>query len=233
MTTFDVLDNPIWESLTSIHANMARSNGSARRYASQVSPLAAVSKPTPTAFSDLAALMKAEEQVGLFTAEPLQVADDWETIRSRPIEQMICTELTWASRTSPLELGRNDVPEMLALTAATEPGPFLAETFQMGRYFGIRSNDGRLIAMAGERLKLDGFTEISAVCTAPEFRGRGFAHTLVAYLVAQTLNEGKMPFLHVKAENGAKILYRKLGFRVRRTIQLSVISPATKIEFQP
>ena len=71
MTTFDVLDNPIWESLTSIHANMARSNGSARRYASQVSPLAAVSKPTPTAFSDLAALMKAEEQVGLFTAEPL------------------------------------------------------------------------------------------------------------------------------------------------------------------
>ena len=94
MTTFDVLDNPIWESLTSIHANMARSNGSARRYASQVSPLAAVSKPTPTAFSDLAALMKAEEQVGLFTAEPLQIADDWETIRSRPIEQMICTELT-------------------------------------------------------------------------------------------------------------------------------------------
>ena len=77
--------------------------------------------------------MKAEEQVGLFTAEPLQVADDWETIRSRPIEQMICTELTWESRSSLLELGRNDVPEMLALTAATEPGPFLAETIQMGR----------------------------------------------------------------------------------------------------
>jgi hypothetical protein len=103
MTTFDVLDNPIWESLTSIHANMARSNGSARRYASQVSPLAAVSKPTPTAFSDLAALMKVEEQVGLFTAEPLQVGDEWETIRSRPIEQMVCTELACESRSSPLE----------------------------------------------------------------------------------------------------------------------------------
>ena len=94
MTTFDALDNPIWESLTSIHANMARSKGSAR-YASHVSPLAAVSKPTPTAFSDLAALVKSEEHVGLFTAEPLQVADGWATIRSRPIEQMICTELTW------------------------------------------------------------------------------------------------------------------------------------------
>ena len=108
MTTFDALDNPIWESLTSTHANMARSNGSARRYASQVSPLAAVSKPTPTAFSDLAALMKVEEQVGLFTAEPLHVA-----------------------------------------------------------------------------------------------------------------------------ENGAKILYQKLGFRVRRTLQLTVISPARKVGYQP
>jgi predicted GNAT family acetyltransferase len=225
MTTFDVLDNPVWESLTSIHANLARSNGSARRYASQVSPFAAVSEPTPKAFSDLAALVTSEEKVGLATAEPLPVANGWEAIFCRPIEQMICTELKGESRSTPLELGRNDVPEMLALTAATQPGPFLAETMQMGRYFGIRANDGRLIAMAGERLKLDGFTEISAVCTAPEFRGRGLARTLVAYLVAHALNEGKMPFLHVKAENEAKLLYQKLGFRVRRAVQLTVISP--------
>jgi predicted GNAT family acetyltransferase len=226
MTHFSALDNPVWESLTSIHADMARSNGSARRYASQVSPFAAVSKPTPTALSDLAALVKSEERVGLCTADPVQVGDGWETIRSLAIEQMICTGLTWQPRSSPLELGRNDVPEMLALTAATAPGPFLAETIQMGQYFGLRSDDGRLIAMAGERLKLDGFTEISAVCTAPEFRGRGLARTLVAYLVAQTMSEGKTPFLHVKAENGAKILYQQLGFRVRRTVQLTVISPA-------
>jgi hypothetical protein len=115
MTTFDALDNPIWESLTSMHANLARSNGSARRYANQVSPLAAVSKPTPTAFSDLAALVKSGQHVGLFTAESLQFPDEWETIRSRPIEQMICTEVRWAARSSPLELGHNDVPEMLAL----------------------------------------------------------------------------------------------------------------------
>jgi predicted GNAT family acetyltransferase len=80
--------------------------------------------------------------------------------------------------------------------------------------------------MAGERLKLDGFTEISAVCTAPEFRGRGIARTLVAYLAARTLNDGKVAVLHVKAENAAKILYQKLGFRVRRPIQLTVISRA-------
>lgn len=229
MTTFDVLDNPIWESLISTHANLARSNGSARRYVSQVSPLAAVSKPTPTAFFDLAALMTSEERVGLFTAQPLEVPDGWEIIRSRPIEQMICTGLTWEHRSLPLELGNNDVAEMLALTTATEPGPFLAETIQMGRYFGIRSDDGRLVAMAGERLKLAGFTEISAVCTAHEFRGRGLAQRLVSYLAAQTLNEGKIPFLHVKGENGAKRLYQRLGFRVRRTIQLTVIALTCKV----
>jgi predicted GNAT family acetyltransferase len=112
---------------------------------------------------------------------------------------------------------------MIALAAVTEPGPFLLQTIQMGRYFGIRSSDGRLIAMAGERLKLNGFTEISAVCTSPEFRGQGHARGLVEFLVAQTLAEGKVPFLHVKEENGAKLLYEKIGFRVRRAIQLTVI----------
>jgi predicted GNAT family acetyltransferase len=157
------------------------------------------------------------------TSEPLDVPGDWQVGRSRPIEQMICTQLTRTSFSTPLALGPSDVPEMLALAAATEPGPFLPQTIQMGRYFGIRSSDGRLIAMAGERLKLTGFTEISAVCTNPEFRGQGHARGLVEFLVAQTLAEGKVPFLHVKEENGAKSLYEKIGFHVRRAIQLTVI----------
>jgi ribosomal protein S18 acetylase RimI-like enzyme len=225
VTNFDELDNPIWVALTTRHAGIARSTGVARRYASLVSPLAGLKEPTPAAFSDLAGLVGPEEHVGLFTAEPLQVPSDWLTIQTRPIEQMICTGLTRGSLPLLPELGRDDIPEMLALTAATEPGPFLLETIQMGRFFGIRSNDGRLIAMAGERLKLNGFAEISAVCTSPEFRGHGHAGALVSFLVAQTLAEGRVPFLHVKAENGAKSLYEKLGFRVRRTIQLTVISP--------
>ena len=224
MMTFDALDNPIWESLTSNHANMARTNCSARRYASHVSTLAAMSKPTPAAFSDLATLVKSEEHVALFTAESLQVGDDWEIIRSRLIEQMICTELMWKPRSSPLELGRNDVPEMLALIAATEPGPFLAETIQMGRYFGIRSNDGRLIAMAGERLKPKSFTEISAVCTDPKYRGRGHAKALVSFLSARILSEGRIPFLHVKTENEARFLYERIGFHVRSEMHLTVIA---------
>jgi len=227
--SFEELDNPVWAALTTRQAAIARTSGLARRYASDVSPLAGLREPTPAAFADLSALVGSDEHVGLMTAEPLPVPGDWQVGRSRPIEQMICTELsvhTGLARTSsstPITLGATDVPEMLALAAATEPGPFLPETIRMGRYVGTRSGDGRLMAMAGERLKLTGFTELSAVCTYPEFRGQGHARALVEFLVAQTLAEGNVPFLHVKEENGARLLYEKIGFRVRRTMQLTVI----------
>ena len=125
---------------------------------------------------------------------------------------------------APLPLATTDVPEMLELAAATEPGPFLPQTIQMGNYFGIRASDGRLAAMAGERLQSTGFAEISAVCTHPEFRGRGYARDLVTFLGARILAAGKTPFLHVKSENGAKAVYQKIGFRLRAPIWLTVIS---------
>jgi ribosomal protein S18 acetylase RimI-like enzyme len=225
MTNFDELDNPIWAALTTGHAALARSAGIARRYASDVSPLAGLKEPTAAAFADLAALVGPEEHVGLFTSEPPELPSGWRVDRSRLIDQMICTQLARQSSSSPLPLRHSDVPEMIALAAETDPGPFLPETIRMGRYFGIRSSGGRLIAMAGERLKLNRFTEVSAVCTSPEFRGHGHARALVEFLVAQAFTEGKVPFLHVKGENTAKSLYEKIGFRVRREIQLTVIGP--------
>jgi predicted GNAT family acetyltransferase len=223
---YSVLDHPAWGALTSGHAGLARSNGAARRYPSLVAPFAALREPTPGAFADLANLVAPEEHVALVTAESISVPAGWQIFRTRPIEQMVCTELNGDGASSLLELGPSDVPEMMSLAAMTEPGPFLPETIRMGRYFGIRSEDGVLVAMAGERLKLDGFTEISAVCTHPEFRGRGYARTLVAFLVAQTLREGRVAFLHVKGENPAKVLYEKLGFHVRCALELTVISRA-------
>jgi predicted GNAT family acetyltransferase len=101
---------------------------------------------------------------------------------------------------------------------------FLPHTIQMRSYFGIRASDGRLVAMAGERLQSTAFTEISELCTHPEFRGRGYARGLTTFLAAQMLAVGKTPFLHVKSENGAKVVYQKLGFRLRAAICLTVIS---------
>jgi ribosomal protein S18 acetylase RimI-like enzyme len=225
---FGALDNPIWTALTTCHASMARTAGLARRYPNDVSPLAGLRDPGPAAFADLRTLVGPEEGVGLFTAEPLQVPGDWQVLRALAIEQMICNEAARPG-TAPLQtLGPTDVPEMLALAAATEPGPFLPETIRMGNYYGIRSSERRLIAMAGERLKLDAFTEISAVCTDAKFRGYGHARALVDYLVSHVFGEGKIPFLHVKSENGAKLLYEKIGFRFRRTIHLTVISPGSR-----
>jgi len=218
------LDNPIWFALTTEHRLLARSHGLARRYLPDVSPLAALLHPSNDAFADLQQLVSPGEHVALFTASPFDVPGDWQVDRSRWIDQMICEASAGSLAVAPIPLGTTDVPEMLELTAATEPGPFLPQTIRMGSYFGIRASDGRLVAMAGERLKSAAFVEISAVCTRPEFRGRGYAQALTTFLAAQILAARKIPFLHVKSENGAKVIYQKLGFRLRAAIYLTVIS---------
>ncbi|WP_436269792.1 GNAT family N-acetyltransferase [Pseudoduganella sp. LjRoot289] len=122
-----------------------------------------------------------------------------------------------------LPLGADDVPDMIALALETRPGPFVQKTIAMGRYLGIRAGDGGLAAMSGTRMALDEFTEISAVCSSPAARGAGHARALMQALMAQIQASGKTPFLHVKTENGAKQVYEKLGFAVRREICFSVI----------
>jgi len=218
------LDNPIWFALTTEHRTLARSHGLARRYPPDVSPLAALLHPTNDAFADLRQLVSPGEHVALFTASSLDVPGDWQVDRSRQIDQMICEASLEPPRVPPVALRTTDVPEMLALTAATDPGPFLPQTILMGSYFGIRASDGRLVAMAGERLKSTACSEISAVCTHPDSRGRGYARALTSFLAAQILAAGKIPFLHVKSENGAKVVYQKIGFRLRAAIYLTVIS---------
>ena len=220
------LDNPIWNALTSAHRPMARRNGLAARYPGEVSPLTGLGELTPQAFADLEALVGPDEQVALFTTAPVEVPDDWQVVKARYIDQMVCTAPPPVSGESFVTLGPADVPDMLALTALTEPGPFAARTHEMGHYVGVRAPDGRLAAMTGQRLGLDDFTEISAVCTHPDFQGRGYAKALVAYQAARILAEGKTAFLHVKTENGAKVVYERLGFRVRRPIQYSVVARA-------
>jgi hypothetical protein len=163
------LDNPIWFALTTEHRLLARSHGLARRYPPEVSPLAALLHPTNAAFADLRRLVSPGEHVALFTASPLDVPGDWQVDRSQWIEQMICEASLAPPRVAPLPLATTDVPEMLELTAATEPGPFLPQTIQMGSYFGIRANDGRLVAMAGERLRTTALAKSARCALIPNF----------------------------------------------------------------
>lgn len=121
------------------------------------------------------------------------------------------------------ELTPADVPEMLALTKLTEPGPFRPRTIELGGYLGIRDS-GSLVAMAGERLQITGFTEVSAVCTHPEFRGRGYGNALVSAVASRIMRRGVTPILHVKADNITAVrLYERLGFKVRARLHLAVV----------
>ena len=121
------------------------------------------------------------------------------------------------------DLDISQVDEMLALVELTKPGPFFRRTPELGSYLGIREK-GQLVAMAGERLRPLGHTEISAVCTHPEYRGRGYASSLVSTLIQKITKRGEIPFLHVRTENvGAIRVYEKLGFKTRRMINIIIV----------
>jgi ribosomal protein S18 acetylase RimI-like enzyme len=217
------LDNPIWSALTSGHEAFARGDGLARRYPSAMSPLSGIADGSPEAFAALRELVAPGEGIGLFSAAPYEVPDGWNVLLSRWIDQMVCETPADADPHGIVSLSAEDVPAMVALAAQTQPGPFGTRTHEMGRYVGIKDGS-RLVAMAGERLSLAGWTEISAVCTDPDYAGRGYAGRLMRVLMAKVFADGKRPMLHVKTENGAKRLYAKLGFHVRREIQLTLLS---------
>jgi predicted GNAT family acetyltransferase len=149
-------------------------------------------------------------------------------VRTFELAQMVGTDANAARDPRASTLTTSDVPEMLELVRATEPGPFLQRTIELGNYIGIRDG-GALIAMAGERMRFEGWTEISAVCTASSHRGEGLATSLVSALVAAIRERSENPFLHVlKTNENAIRLYGELGFSIRRTRTVSVVLRATE-----
>jgi ribosomal protein S18 acetylase RimI-like enzyme len=217
------LENPVHAALTSRHRGIALANGGARRYPFELGRFAGLE--SPRAFPDLEALLDPGEIVAFFTSARLDLPGEWELLRARQIEQMVAVQHPEPPRHQPVVLDAGDVPEMLELAAVTEPGPFFARTIELGLYLGIRDG-GQLVAMAGERMLLDSYTEISAVCTAPSHQGRGYARSLMAALMDKILDEGREPFLHVKQENGARLLYERLGFRTSRHLHLTLVQRA-------
>ncbi|MHC3473094.1 GNAT family N-acetyltransferase [Streptomyces sp. 7R007] len=222
MTSADTapLDDPVGESLRGAHAALARRLGRAATYLPDVATFSALS-PTadPADWVDLARLLGSGAFADMFSC-PATPPPDWEPVFTLEGRQMIWpgARPVRADTGGVVELGAADVPEMLALAARTEPGPFWPRTHELGTYLGVRV-DGRLVAMAGERLRPPGWTEISAVCTAPEARGRGHAARLVTALAARVLSRNERPFLHVAETNTAAItLYERLGFTTRAQV---------------
>jgi predicted GNAT family acetyltransferase len=140
--------------------------------------------------------------------------------------QMVARDLLPPPDMDVIALSVADAPEMVELAALTKPGPFLARTHELGGYIGIREQ-GRLIAMAGERFKVPGYTEVSAVCTHPDHRGKGYAGALTLIVAARIAGRGETPFLHTFAANTVAIrLYERLGFVLRTAMAVTVLRRA-------
>jgi ribosomal protein S18 acetylase RimI-like enzyme len=229
-----VLDNPIWWALAGPQSGLGTSTSRAVRFDPAVSPFGAFSvDPDPAHWEDLAQLTGPGGTVALIGAgeDHLRPPSDWTVEWEGSGVQMLGDEVAGhslprvapdTSAATPVNLGHLDVPDMLALVAEARPGPFLVRTVEFGGYLGIRHN-GRLIAMAGERLRPPGYTEVSAVATHPGHRRKGLAEQLIRAVVSAAAARGDIPFLHAAASNTNAIhLYESMGFTLRRTLWFRV-----------
>jgi GNAT superfamily N-acetyltransferase len=226
-----LLDNPIWNALTTVHSSLALGDRLARRYPPEIGPLSGLEEQTPEAYESLRALTGAGPGgfSAQFLAEPPVDRPGWSLIRDGLMCQMIwsgsdsLTPAPLAPHTLLRRLTPADAPAMVELAELTEPGPFRLRTHELGEFFGI-FEAGRLLAMAGQRTRLPGFIEVSAVCTHPRARGRGYARAVMVQVLADILGRGETPMLHVFAHNHAAIrVYEDLGFIHRRHLHLAVL----------
>lgn len=223
-----LLDNPIWNSLRTEHDSLAQIQGAARRYPPAIGPLAGTPDQSEQSYEALQVLAGPGGLLGLFLPDPPALPRAWSLFRGSLLTQMICRTPQFAESNrlaagvNLRKLGASNVPAMVQLATLTEPGPFRDRTIELGNFYGIFEGE-RLLAMAGQRMRVPGYVEVSAVCTHPDARGRGYAAILMSEVMRDILSEGATPFLHAFADNPAVGLYRKLGFTQRRTLHLAVI----------
>lgn len=227
------LDRPVWSALNGRLAALAIRREQAEGVAVRLDPDIGVFVAAADGSADSRALLTelAREFPGAGLVEPEgtpieAVLPDVPVVSRAPCVQMIASSLT-AAPASDLDyqaLTEADAEEMLELALLTKPGPFRKGTLRLGGFIGVR-REGRLIAMAGERMKVDGFTELSGVCTHPDFRGQGLAGVLSRAVVSGILERGEQAFLHAYAEHAATVaFYEGLGFTVRTRMTYTVLS---------
>ena len=218
------LDRPVWSALTSRQAPLALGDARALRFDPAYALFAAAADDSPESTEALGRLNVSPSGMGLVEAGDMPLPPGAVVRAGAACVQMVAASLTGGGKAVAFEpLGEADAAEMLALATLTVPGPFFEKTHRLGDFIGVKQ-DGRLVAMAGERMKPDGFTEVSGVCTHPDHRGRGYAGALMRVVTQRILARGEQAFLHAYAANTATIaLYETLGFRVRTKITYTVL----------
>jgi predicted GNAT family acetyltransferase len=222
-----LLDRPIYTALRTRQAHFAVGKPPALRFRPEIEPFIAAADDSPAALAALTDLARPGEQLIMLQATPPPIPPSFVELGRRAAVQMIATAAPSAEPPpGAVELGEADSAEMQALAELTAPGPFRSETWRLGGFWGVREH-GRLIAMAGERLALPGWTELSGVCTHPLARGRGLARALSAWKLHEIAARGEGVFLHAYADNHSAItLYENLGFTLRSTLVAQVVALA-------
>lgn len=223
-----ILDRPVWAALNGRQADLAVRHGVAIRMRPEYGLFAATPDDRPESLAALGELVRAMGPVGLVEPAAPPPIPGTEVVSSAVCLQMVAETVApaWDVAFDMLDLGDEDAAEMLALATLTKPGPFFARTHQLGAFIGVRV-EGRLAAMAGERMRPDGFTEASGVCVHPDHRGRGYAARLLREVTARILARGDKAFLHSYADNRTAIgLYESLGYRGRREVVFTVLKAA-------
>ena len=218
------LNRPVWSALISRQASLAIGDEQALRFDPAYALFAAAADASSESTAALAALNTSPNGMGLVETGDMPLPPGTVVRAQAECVQMVASTLTAGGKAVAFQpLGEADAAEMLALATLTVPGPFFGKTHRLGDFIGIKV-DGRLIAMAGERMKPDGLTEVSGVCTHPDFRGQGYAGALMRIVTQRILERGEQAFLHAYAANKATIaLYETLGFRVRTTVTYTVL----------
>lgn len=179
-------------------------------------------------FSRLKQFLSPDRTVALVTAEKIAIPADWKIVATDMLYQMECKNkvIMDINGSIPIDpLNETHISQMIELTKLTKPGPFLQRTIEFGRYHGILEDD-RLVSMAGLRFGAEGYREISAVCTHPDYTGRGYGGQLMKHMMNEIIYMNQFPFLHVRQSNtGAINLYARLGFIIRQEMYLNVIRP--------
>jgi predicted GNAT family acetyltransferase len=217
------LDRPVWTALTTRHAPLSQGGALAKRYDPSVVPFAAAIDNNPDSVRALASIAAPGESVLFAQKDDIVLPPELALTTTADGVQMIAqaqTERVFDGRIE--QLTDADAAEMLALAALTKPGPFSLRAQALGSFFGIRI-DGRLVAMAGERMKQPGLTELSGVCSHPDFRGHGQARLLSLYVAGRIFDRGETPYLHAYATNASAIrLYESIGFTLRIMINVGM-----------
>jgi predicted GNAT family acetyltransferase len=223
-----ILDRPIWSSLTTVHDRFAVGDDRARRFEDGVSPFAATKDDSEESLKSLARLMPEGGSLFFVQVPAVAVPAGLRIVHSGQGEQMLLEKLTTKSGgVHRIErLGDTDAGAMLALATLTKPGPYFRDTRLLGEFWGVKE-DGKLIAMTGERFRHPGYTEVSGVCTHPDYLGRGLAHALCVKVAEQILARGETPYLHVYSANTRAIrVYENLGFRTRKQVHAVMLERA-------